>query len=57
MWVRSVFHCPFCHGWEVRDQPLAVLARGEKAVDAALLLRGWSDDLVLLTDGRPASTR
>ena len=51
MWGRSVFHCPFCHGWEVRDQPLAVLARGEKAVHAALLLRGWSDDVVLLTDG------
>ena len=51
LWGRSVFHCPFCHGWEVRDQPLAVLARGEKAVHAALLLRGWSDDVVLLTDG------
>ena len=51
LWGRSVFHCPFCHGWEVRDQPLAVLARGDKAVHAALLLRGWSDDVVLLTDG------
>ena len=49
---RSVFHCPFCHGWEVRDRPLAVLARGERAVHSALLLRGWSDDIVLLTDGR-----
>ena len=27
-WGRSVFHCPFCHGWEVRDQPLGVLDRG-----------------------------
>ena len=51
LWGRSVFHCPFCHGWEVREQPLAVLAQGEKAVHAALLLRGWSDDIVLLTDG------
>jgi thioredoxin reductase len=51
LWGRSVFHCPFCHGWEVRDQPLAVLARGELAVHKALLLRGWSDDVVLLTDG------
>ena len=51
LWGRSVFHCPFCHGWEVRDQPLAVFAQGEKAVHAALLLRGWSDDIVLLTDG------
>jgi len=51
LWGRSVFHCPFCHGWEVRDQPLAVLANGERAVHSALLLRGWSDDVVLLTGG------
>ncbi|OBB91206.1 NAD(P)/FAD-dependent oxidoreductase, partial [Mycobacterium sp. 852002-40037_SCH5390672] len=51
LWGRSVFHCPFCHGWEVRDQPLAVLANGERAVQSSLLLRGWSDDVVLLTGG------
>jgi thioredoxin reductase len=51
LWGASVFHCPFCHGWDVRGQPLAVLARGEQAVHASLLLRGWSDDIVLLTDG------
>src|SRR5687767_13545199 len=28
-WGRSVFHCPFCHGWEVRDQALGVLDRGD----------------------------
>jgi thioredoxin reductase len=50
-WGTSVFHCPFCDGWEMRDQPLAVLARGEKAIHSALLLRGWTDDLVLLSDG------
>lgn len=50
-WGRSVFHCPFCHGWEVRDQPLAVLATGERGVHMATLLRGWSADVVLLTDG------
>lgn len=51
LWGRSVFHCPFCHGWEVRDQPLAVLADGERAVHLALLLRCWSDDIVVLTGG------
>jgi len=51
LWGRSVFHCPFCHGWEVADQPLAVLARGEKAVHLALLLRCWSDDIVVLSNG------
>jgi thioredoxin reductase len=48
---RSVFHCPFCHGWEVRDQPLGVLDRGAPGVQRALLLRFWSDDVTLLADG------
>ncbi|AKK28428.1 NAD(P)/FAD-dependent oxidoreductase [Mycobacterium sp. EPa45] len=52
LWGSTVFHCPFCHGWEVRDQPLAVLANGEKALHATLLIRNWTDDVVLLTDGR-----
>ena len=51
LWGGSAFHCPFCHGWEMRDQPLAVLARGQRAVHSALLLRGWSEDIVVLTDG------
>lgn len=51
LWGRSVFHCPFCHGWEVRDRPLAVLADGDRGVHMATLLRGWSDDVVLLTGG------
>ena len=52
-WGRSVFHCPFCHGWEHRGEPLAVLDRGASGVHRALLLRGWSDDVTLLTDGDP----
>jgi thioredoxin reductase len=47
-WGDRVFHCPFCHGWEVRDGALAVLGDGEKAVVVTLLLHGWSDDVVLL---------
>jgi thioredoxin reductase len=50
-WGRSVFHCPFCHGWEVRDQPLAVLDRGASGARRALLLRFWSDDVTLIADG------
>jgi thioredoxin reductase len=50
-WGRSVFHCPFCHGWEVRDQPLGVLDRGASGAHRALLLRNWSDDVTLLADG------
>ncbi|MDX6679953.1 MAG: hypothetical protein QOE31_4005 [Solirubrobacteraceae bacterium] len=50
-WGRSVFHCPFCDGWEVRDQPLGVLDRGATGLHRALLLRAWSDDVTLLADG------
>jgi thioredoxin reductase len=51
LWGTSVFQCPFCHGWEMRDKRLAALAAGEEAVHSALMLRGWSDDVVVLTDG------
>ena len=50
-WGRSVFHCPFCHGWEVRDRPLGVLDRGATGAQRALLLRVWSDDVTLYSDG------
>jgi thioredoxin reductase len=50
LWGGSVFHCPYCHGWEVRDRALAVLG-AQHAVHRAVLLRRWSADVVLLTDG------
>jgi thioredoxin reductase len=50
-WGRSVFHCPFCHGWEHRDQRLGLLERGLAAVERALLLRMWSGDVTILADG------
>jgi thioredoxin reductase len=56
-WGDTVFHCPFCHGWEVRDRALAVLGDGEPVVHAALLLRGWSDDVVLAGSGFDAADR
>lgn len=51
LYGRSVFHCPYCDGWEVRDQPLAVYGRGTRGYELALELTGWSRDVVLLTDG------
>jgi thioredoxin reductase len=51
LWGRSVFHCPFCDGWEVRDRPLAIHGNGPAAARSALVLSGWSNDVVLLTDG------
>lgn len=50
-WGRSVFHCPFCHGWEVRDGRLGVLDSGEGGVRRALLLRQWSDSVTVYSNG------
>jgi thioredoxin reductase len=49
----AVFHCPYCDGWEVRDQPLAVYGRGARGLGLALELTAWSRDIVLCTDGPP----
>jgi thioredoxin reductase len=49
VWARGAYHCPYCHGWEVRNRPLA--AYGAGAAHLALLLTSLSDDIVLLTDG------
>ncbi|MEV6973445.1 NAD(P)/FAD-dependent oxidoreductase [Kitasatospora sp. NPDC093806] len=46
-WGRDVLHCPYCHGYEVRDRPLGVLGTDPNAVRQALLVRQWSADLVL----------
>ena len=53
LYGRSVFHCPYCDGWEVRDQPLAIYGRGERGCGLSLELTAWSADLVLVTDGPP----
>jgi thioredoxin reductase (NADPH) len=46
-WGHDVLHCPYCHGWEVRDQPIGVIAVTPMAVHQALLWRQWTDDVVL----------
>jgi thioredoxin reductase len=47
----SVFHCPYCDGWEMRDQPIAIYGRGENGSGLAVEMTLWSRDLVLCTDG------
>lgn len=48
----GVFHCPYCDGWEMRDQPLAIYGRGDdKGGGLALEMTHWSRDTVLCTDG------
>jgi thioredoxin reductase len=48
---KSIFHCPYCDGWEVRDQRLAVLGPSEMAQEFAGLIRNWSRDLIVLLNG------
>ncbi|SDX69353.1 Thioredoxin reductase [Amycolatopsis xylanica] len=53
LWGRSIFHCPYCHGYEdARDKPIAVLFNDPIMIELALHLRRFSTDVVLLADGR-----
>ncbi|MEZ4701217.1 MAG: NAD(P)/FAD-dependent oxidoreductase [Rhodothermales bacterium] len=54
LWGRGVFHCPYCHGWEVAGRPLGVYARGmdvARTLHLCMLARGWSGDIALFADG------
>jgi len=55
-WGRDVVHCPYCHGWEVRDQAIGVLGSGPMSVHQALLFRQLSDDVVYLAHTRPPTS-
>jgi len=50
-WGISVLHCPYCHGYEVRQTSLGVLANGDMAYEMSKLIQHWSPDLTLFTNG------
>jgi thioredoxin reductase len=50
-WGHDVLHCPYCHGYEVADQPLGVLNAGPTAIEQATTIRNWSTDITLFTNG------
>lgn len=50
-WGQGIFHCPYCQGWEVHDQPLAIYGKGEQGLSMTLNLTNWSRNLVLCSDG------
>ena len=56
-WGDAVFHCPFCHGWEVRDRRLVVCGDGPTAERQAALLRAWSDDVTVVDPSGVAGLR
>lgn len=50
-WGRSVLHCPYCHGWEVRGQRIGVIATSPLSLHQAKIVRQWSDDVTVFTAG------
>ncbi|WP_374115819.1 NAD(P)/FAD-dependent oxidoreductase [Kineococcus sp. TRM81007] len=54
-WGRDVLHCPYCHGWEVREQPIAVLATSPLSFHQVLLWRQLSDDVTVVLHGAEPS--
>jgi thioredoxin reductase len=57
LWGGAVFHCPFCHGWDVRDRPLVVHGAGEIAERQATLLAAWTDDVTVVDPNDVAGLR
>jgi thioredoxin reductase len=52
LWGTSLFQCPYCHAWEVRDRTFGYLAPDEHCADWSLILRSWTSDLIVFTGGR-----
>lgn len=50
-WGRDVVHCPYCHGWEIRDQRIGLIATGPMSAMQALLFHQWSDRMWSLPNG------
>lgn len=51
-WGISVLHCPYCHGYEVRDEQTGILANGDTGFELASLISNWTADLTLYINGR-----
>lgn len=50
-WGISVLHCPFCHGYEVKDQATGILGNGDGGYEMAVLMSNWTHDLTVYTNG------
>jgi thioredoxin reductase len=56
-WGSSILHCPYCHGYEVKDQKTAVIANDEHGYHLCLVLTHWTKDILLLTNGKANLTK
>lgn len=52
LWGKAIFQCPYCHAWEIQNRRFAALALSVEMLDFAMLLRGWTSQVVALTDGK-----
>jgi len=55
-WGKSILHCPYCHGYEVRNQGTGILGKGDLAFHQAMLLSNWTDRLTIFTNGAATFT-
>ena len=55
-WGISVLHCPYCHGYEVRNETTGILGNGEYGFEFSGLISNWTKDLTLLTNGTSTLT-
>ncbi|MBD2892356.1 Thioredoxin reductase [Actinomadura sp. RB99] len=52
---KSVFHCPYCHGWEMRDQPVAVIGGDDEATNLAIMLARPGCTVTICSNGEPTA--
>jgi thioredoxin reductase len=55
-WGISVLHCPYCHGYEVKNEKTAIIANGDMGYEYARLISNWTKDLRLCTNGKSTLT-
>ena len=55
-WGKSVLHCPYCHGYEVRNMPTGILGNGDYAFEFGSLISNWTSDLTVYTNGPSSMT-
>lgn len=55
-WGISVLHCPYCHGYEVKNQITGILGNGEYGFEFAMLISNWTQELTLYTHGKSSLT-
>lgn len=55
-WGITMLHCPYCHGYEVRNQKTGILGNGEHAYELAKLISNWTNDLTVYTNGKSSLT-